>query len=78
MSGNQTNYDDPRNEGIISDTLVGNSNREALRRIIYQGPRDGKTYTYLTNEMQLPPWAIALGYKHRWDIEPSGARWTGA
>lgn len=69
MSADQTNYDDPRNEGIISDTLVGGSNGEALRRIIYKDPSDGKTYTYLTNEMKLPPWAIAVGYKHRWDIE---------
>lgn len=68
----------PRNAGIQSDTLVGNSNGETLRRVIYRDPADDKEYIYLTNEMQLPAWAIALGYKHRWDIEWSGATWTGA
>jgi hypothetical protein len=60
---------DPRNEGILSDVLVGGSNGETLRRVIYCDPRDNKTYTYITNELNLPAWAIALGYKHRWDIE---------
>lgn len=60
---------DTRNEGILSDTIVGGTNHEALRRIVYHNPSDGKTYTYITNEMQLPAWAIVLGYKHRWDIE---------
>ena len=69
LSIERHNRKDPRNEGILSDTLVGSSNGEALRRIIYCDPSDEKIYTYLTNEMQLPAWAIALGYKHRWDIE---------
>jgi len=34
-------------------------------------PTDGKkkTYTYITNEMTLPAWAIVLMYKQRWNIE---------
>ncbi|MBK1884215.1 transposase, partial [Luteolibacter pohnpeiensis] len=69
LSIERHNRKDPRYEGILSDTLVGNPNGEALRRIIYYDPSDEKIYNYLTNEMQLPAWAIALGYKHRWDIE---------
>ena len=69
MSADQTNHEDSRNEGILSDVLVGNSNGEVMRRITYQDPCDQKIYTYLTNELRLPPWAIALCYKHRWDIE---------
>ena len=40
-----------------------------MRRIIYTDPKDGKTYTFITNEMTLPAFAIVLTYKHRWDIE---------
>ena len=69
MSGDNTDHSDPRNEGILSDTYVGNDHSGTLRRIVYQDPSDGKIYTYLTNELKLPAWAIALGYKHRWDIE---------
>jgi len=69
MSTELFSRDDPRNSGIESDTLVGNGNGEALRRVIYRDPCDGKCYTYLTNEMNLPAWAIALGYKQRWDLE---------
>ena len=69
---------DPRNAGIESDHLVGTSNGVQLRRIVYVDPADGSTYTYLTNEMTLPAYQLCLLYKKRWDIEPSGARWTGA
>ena len=40
-----------------------------LRRVVYTDPRDGTTYTYITNEMTLPAWAIVLMYKQRWNIE---------
>lgn len=69
LSENNAELTDPRNEGIISDTYVGNNGSGMLRRIVYQDPSDGKIYTYLTNEFQLPAWVIAVGYKHRWDIE---------
>ena len=69
LGENPVDYEDERNNGIISDNLVGNGNGAMLRRIVYQNPRDGKIHTYITNEMQLPAWAVALLYKHRWDIE---------
>jgi hypothetical protein len=68
-SENQIDPSDPRNEGLEGDYLVGNCHGTTLRRIIYTDPRDGTTYTYLTNEMTLPPSLLVLLYKHRWDIE---------
>jgi hypothetical protein len=59
----------PRNEGIVSDHLVGTSNGVMLRRIVYVNPEDGVSYTYLTNDNTLPACQIVLLYKHRWDIE---------
>jgi len=58
-----------RNEGIISDQLVGVPAGMILRRIVYINPEDGKKYTYLTNETQLPAYQLVLMYKLRWDIE---------
>ncbi len=66
--------EDPRNEGIVSDRLVETSQGYEIRQIIYISPADGVEYRYLTNEMTLPAHVIVLLYKHRWDIEPSGAR----
>jgi len=60
---------DPRNEGIVSDQLVGTANGVQLRRIIYTDPCDGTTYTYLTNEMTVPARQLVIIYKCRWDIE---------
>ena len=60
---------DPRNEGVVSDHLVGTSNGVQLRRIVYTNPKDGVTYTYLTNDFTLPAYQLVLLYKHRWDIE---------
>jgi hypothetical protein len=66
---NLIDLSDPRNEGIESEHLVGTSNGVQLRRIIYTDPRDGVTYTYLTNEMTIPAALLAVIYKCRWDIE---------
>jgi hypothetical protein len=60
---------DSRNEGIVSDQLVGVSLGISLRRIVYVNPEDGKKYTYLTNESNLPAYLLVLMYKLRWDIE---------
>jgi len=69
VSGNLVDHSDPKNEGVISSHLVGTSNQIQLRRIVYKNPKDGKVYTYLTNDMTLTPGLIVLIYKHRWDIE---------
>ena len=68
MSNNLHDIDDDRNEGIEADHYVGASGR-MMRRIVYTDPSDNKTYTYITNEMTLPAFALALIYKHRWDEE---------
>lgn len=60
---------DPRNEGVISDHLVGTSCGVQLRRIVYTNPEDGVTHTYLTNDFTVPAYQLILVYKHRWDIE---------
>ena len=40
-----------------------------LRRICYTDPRDGSTYTYLTNEMTVPAYQLVIIYLCRWEIE---------
>lgn len=69
ISTDITDRGDSRNEGVVSDYFVGRANGPQLRRVIYTDPRDGVTYTYLTNELTLPAWAIVLMYKQRWNIE---------
>jgi IS4 transposase len=68
-SGNLVDRSDSRNEGVVSDHLVDTSTGVQLRRIVYTNPRDGKTYTYLTNDFTLPAGVLVLLYKHRWDEE---------
>lgn len=68
ISDNLFDAQDPRNEGIIQDVYIGAGGHQ-MRRIVYQDPRNGKTYTYITNELTLPAFALVLIYKHRWDIE---------
>ncbi len=68
-SVNQIDRTDPRNEGVVSDHMVGTPGGVLLRRIVYTNPLDDVTYTYLTSEFTLPAYQIVLLYKHRWDIE---------
>jgi hypothetical protein len=68
-SANLLDRTDPRNQGVVSDHLVGTSNGVQLRRIVYVNPEDGTEYVYLTNEFTLPACLLVLFYKHRWDIE---------
>ena len=68
-SADMLDRSEPRNEGVVSDHLVGTSNGVQLRRIVYSNPEDGVTYTYLGNDFTLPAYALVLLYKHRWDIE---------
>jgi len=51
---------EPRNEGVVSDHLVGTSSGVQLRRVVYTNPMDGVTYTYLTNDFTLPTYLIVL------------------
>jgi len=68
MSNDRCDHSDLRNEGIVSDVLVG-VGQATMRRITYTNPMDGKTYVYLTNELTLPAYLLVVFYKHRWDIE---------
>lgn len=68
-SADRLDRSDPRNEGVVSDHLVGTSAGVMLRRIVYINPEDGADYTYITSDFTLPAWQIVLLYKHRWDIE---------
>jgi len=68
MSNNIHDKLDTRNEGVLSDYLVGVSG-QTMRRIVYKDPRDGKDYQYITNELTLPAFALVLIYKQRWDLE---------
>ena len=61
--------EDPRNVGVLTDELVGPAHGHVIRRITYEDPVSGKIYTFLTNEMTLPPGLLAFLYKRRWDIE---------
>jgi hypothetical protein len=49
-SVNQIDRTDPRNEGVVSDHLVGTPGGVQLRRIVYTNPVDGVTCNYLTND----------------------------
>jgi hypothetical protein len=60
---------DPRNNGVVSDELVGHSKGRLIRRITYIDPVYGKEYRFITNEMTLPPGLLAFIYNRRWDIE---------
>jgi IS4 transposase len=68
-SGNMLDRSEARNEGVVSDHLVGTPDGVQLRRIVCINPEDGVAYTYLTNDFTLPAYLIVLLYKHRWDIE---------
>ena len=60
---------DARNNGVVSDEMVGPASGAAMRRVTYIDPVTGVTYRFITNEMTLPPGLIAFLYKLRWDIE---------
>jgi hypothetical protein len=66
---NDWDEDDPRNNGIISDEIVGPANGPAMRRIKYVDPVTGKEYVFITNEMTLPPGVLVFIYKMRWNVE---------
>ena len=65
-----------RTTGVICDQLialngfyVSKDYPEHIRRIRFKDPESGKTLVFLTNNMSLPPLAIARLYKGRWQVE---------
>ena len=62
----------PRTISDETIQLTGAKARECpkpLRRIIYQDPKTGKIYVFLTNHFRLVAKTIADIYKERWQIE---------
>ena len=61
--------EDKRNIGVLSDELVSCFAGIMIRRVRYVDHVTGKQYSFLTNEMRVPPGLIAFMYKLRWDVE---------
>ncbi len=60
------------NTNVHSDEIVTTAtSKHQLRRIVFWDVLEGVSYTFLTNEMTLPPGLIAHLYRMRWDIEKS-------
>lgn len=60
---------DERNTGVLSDEYIGVSSGVMIRRVRYRDPATGTEFSFITNEMTLPPGLIAFLYKLRWDVE---------
>ncbi len=46
---------DPRNCGVLREVLCSNCGEERLRRIEYRDLLTGQSYTFVTNQTDLPP-----------------------
>jgi hypothetical protein len=64
------------NTGVTHDRLIrlcGQSSKRLgrwpMRLIRYVDPKTGKRLTFLTNQLDLPAWQVALLYRKRWKIE---------
>jgi hypothetical protein len=60
---------DPRNHGVTKDRKIRTREGHVLRLICYTDPRDGSSYEFLTNEMDLPPGVLVELYRRRWEAE---------
>jgi len=60
---------DSRNRGVLTDWRVTSREGHALRIISCLDRQSGKTYEFLTNEMDLPPGVLAELYRRRWEVE---------
>ncbi len=60
---------DPRNRGVYEDTQVRSREGHVLRIIGYVDPVSGKSFEFLTNEMDLPPGVLVELYRRRWNVE---------
>ena len=59
----------PVNVGVLSDEMTISPDGATLRRVRYRDPVTGEVYSFITNELTLPPGLIAFIYKLRWDVE---------
>lgn len=60
---------DARNHGVTEDRRVMTRQGQLLRIVCYTDPRDGQSYEFLTNLMDLPPGVIVELYRRRWEAE---------
>jgi hypothetical protein len=60
---------DARNHGVTDDRRVMTREGQLLRIVCYTDPRDGQSYEFLTNLMDLPPGVIVELYRRRWEAE---------
>ena len=63
------NRRDKRNGGVTEERVVMTREGQKMRIIYYTEPETGKTYEFLTNEMDLPPGVIVELYRRRWEVE---------
>lgn len=61
--------DDPRNEGVCCDELVGVGTGACMRVVTYVDPETGKEWKFITSDLTLPPGIIVHLYRLRWNIE---------
>jgi len=62
--------EDPVNAGVVSDKRVTTLTGQVLLRwIIYEDPKSGEKYEFITTEMTIRPGLLAWTYKCRWHIE---------
>jgi len=55
--------------GILKGYIAHRDYPSKIRRVKYRDKASGKTYVFITNEMQLSAYMIAVLYKQRWQIE---------
>lgn len=60
---------DRRNRGVAEDRVVMTREGHRMRIIFYTEPETGKSYEFLTNEMDLPAGVIVELYRRRWEVE---------
>ncbi len=60
---------DSRNQGVLSDEMLGFNNIGEIRQVRYADPETGIVYEFLTTEFNLPPGVIALIHGMRWNLE---------
>jgi len=68
--------EDSVNAAVISDTRVTTlTDAVRLRWIVYEDPKPGETYEFVTTEMTIRPGLLAWTYKCRWHIAAKFIRW---
>lgn len=71
IDGGSIEFDknDPVNDGVFDDRLIGLNNSCSARVVSYLNPETGEIFRFLTTETKLRPGVIAWLYFLRWRIE---------